>query len=45
MPVPVPPSNPLTGLTGPQRDAYTAIKNQFEAFGLGTLAAKILQFV
>jgi len=38
-------TDPMTGLTGDQRDAYTFLKNQFEQYGLGSLAPVILQYL
>lgn len=34
-----------SSLTGAQRDAYAALKNMFNSFGLGTLAGKIFDYV
>lgn len=44
---PLPPGvDPIAaGLQGEQRDAYLALKNLFDSYGLGTLAPKILEYV
>lgn len=34
-----------TALQGPQRDAFVALQNEFNQYGLGTLAPKIFDFI
>ena len=38
-------TDPLSGLTGDQRNAYSALVNLFNTYGLGTLAPDILKYV
>lgn len=40
-----PPSGTSTGQTSEQRNAYEALKRMFDSYGLGSLSAKILEFV
>jgi hypothetical protein len=47
-PIVVPPKttgDPLKDLTGPNRDAYAALEDQFASYGLASLAPKIFSFI